>query len=89
MVANTLEALGNDASGKCVQDDTNNNCYIDGYFWNFCGAGAADNALYYWNGKTNTYPSGWILSCPEQPRDRRTNTVDHHLLDVERPQPIL
>ena len=27
-------------------------------FWSFCAAGAVDNALYYWNGETNTYPSG-------------------------------
>lgn len=64
VVANTLEALGNNGNGGCVQDDTNNNCYIDGYFWNFCGAGAADNALYYWNGKTNTYPSGSYTEPP-------------------------
>ncbi len=39
-------------------DDHGDN-YVDKYLWSFCAAGAVDNALYYWNGKTNTYPAGW------------------------------
>jgi hypothetical protein len=66
VVENTVEALGNNGTnGGCVDDDyPNPTCYIDNYFWNFCGAGAADNALYYWNGKTNTYPAGWYTEPP-------------------------
>jgi hypothetical protein len=52
VVSNTIETLG---SGT----DDYPESYTDGYLWNFCAAGAADNALYYWNGKTNTYPAGW------------------------------
>jgi hypothetical protein len=52
VVSNTIEALG-------YGPDDNGDGYTDNYLWNFCGAGAADNALYYWNGKTNTYPAGW------------------------------
>lgn len=52
VVTNTIETLG-------YGPDDNNDGYTDGYLWNFCAAGAVDNALYYWNGKTNTYPAGW------------------------------
>lgn len=52
VVTNTLETLG-------YGPDDKSNGYTDGYLWNFCAAGAVDNALYYWNGKTNTYPAGW------------------------------
>lgn len=52
VVSNTVEALG-------YGPDDNGDGYTDSYLWNFCGAGAADNALYYWNGKTSSYPAGW------------------------------
>lgn len=65
VVTNTIEAPG---SGN----DDHGTPYTDGYLWNFCGAGAADNALDYWNGKTNTYPANSYIEPSYA--NRRTTT---------------
>ncbi len=58
VVTHTIEPYGNipPNPNACTGDDTHY-CYVDLYFWDFCGPGAVDNALYYWNGLTNSYPS--------------------------------
>jgi len=47
-VTSTIEAPG-------YGNDDHGTYYTDGYFWNFCGAGATNTALYYWNGHTSNY----------------------------------
>lgn len=73
VVQNTLEPYGNvpGNNSACTYDD-NGYCYIDRYYWNFCGPGAVDSALYYWNGKTNTYPAGYYTEPSYA--NRRTTT---------------
>ncbi|MFI5273875.1 MAG: hypothetical protein ACHQ4H_12650 [Ktedonobacterales bacterium] len=73
VVTNTVEALG-------YGPDDNGDGYTDSYLWNFCGAGAADNALYYWNGKTNTYPAGWYTEPSSANYHTNTywNSSDHN-----------
>jgi hypothetical protein len=41
-----------------IRDD-GGNCYKDQYYWNFCGAGAAENALQYWGQTIDNHGSGW------------------------------
>lgn len=81
VVQNTLEPYGNvpGNDSACVNDD-NGYCYIDRYYWSFCGPGAVDSALYYWNGKTNTYPAGSYTE-PSYANYRRTTywtSSDHN-----------
>lgn len=73
VVQNTLEPYGNvpGNNSACTNDD-NGYCYIDRYYWNYCGPGAVDSALYYWNGKTNTYPAGYYTEPSYA--SRRTTT---------------
>lgn len=62
-----------------IRDD-NNNCYRDQYYWSFCGPGAVDSALYYWNGNTDTYPAGSYTEPSYAPYHQTTywTSSDHN-----------
>ena len=55
---NVLEALGANCNPNGTCTDDAGHSYVDGYFWNFCGPGSANVALYYWTGSTSSYPAG-------------------------------
>jgi hypothetical protein len=58
---NTLEPYGSTpgtGNTVCTNDDAGY-CYIDRNYWNFCGPGAAANALQYWGKNINTYAAGY------------------------------
>lgn len=74
VVSNTVEALGNLwCNGvRCNTYDDGGNGYIDRYYWNFCGAGAVENALQYWGQTIDNHGSGWYTEPSYV--SRRTST---------------
>jgi hypothetical protein len=82
VVSNTVETKGNtwvNGVRTCINDDAGT-CYIDRYYWSFCGAGAVDNALYYRGVGINTYQSGSYTEPSYAPYRRTTywTASDHN-----------